>query len=93
MAQLVKHLALDFSSGHDLTVCKIEPHVWLCADSEEPAWDSLSLSTPPLLVLSLSLSFKLNKQQKKFKVLKSDKFFLEKHIHCQIKNFLHVFIF
>ena len=36
-----------------------EPHVGLCADSAEPARDSpspLSLSAPPLLALSLSLS-------------------------------------
>ena len=56
-------LTLDFSSGHDLTVHEFEPCVRLCADSVEPAWDSLSLSlslsAPPLLILSLSL--KLNK--------------------------------
>ena len=36
--------------------CEIEPRVRLCADSVEPAWDSLflSLSVPPLLVHSLS---------------------------------------
>ena len=73
MVQLVKHLAPDCSSGHDLTVVGsspvslgfgsghdlqvrgIEPHVRLCADSVEPAWDSLSsLSAPPLLMLPLS---------------------------------------
>ena len=32
-------------SGHDLTVCEIEPLIGLCEDSAEPAWDSLS---PPL---------------------------------------------
>ena len=53
MAQSVKHLTLDLSSGHDLIVRGIEPHVGLCADSSEPAWDSLSLSAP---ALSLSLS-------------------------------------
>ena len=41
MAQLVKRLTLDFSSGHDLMVCEIEPPIG--ADSVEPAWDSLSL--------------------------------------------------
>ena len=46
-AQLVKRLTLGFSSGHDLTVRGIEPRVQLCADTEEPAWDSLSLSGPP----------------------------------------------
>ena len=40
----VKCLTLDFGSGHDLTVHGAEPHVGLCTDSEEPAWDSCSLS-------------------------------------------------
>ena len=41
---------LDFSLGHDLTVRELEPHIGLCTDSVEPAWDSLSpsLSTSPL---------------------------------------------
>ena len=31
VAQLVKHLTLDFSSGHDLKVCGIKPRHWaLC---------------------------------------------------------------
>ena len=46
---------LDLSSGHDLTVHEIEPHVGLCADRGEPAWDSLSLCSPYLCSLSLSL--------------------------------------
>ena len=49
VAQLVKHLTLDISSGHDLTVGETEALIRLCADSVEPTWDSLSLS------LSLSL--------------------------------------
>ena len=53
MAQSVKHLALDFGSGHDLMVHESEPHNGLCNDSVEPAWDSVSLS------LSLSLSLPL----------------------------------
>ena len=54
MAQSVKGPTLDFSSGHDLTVGEIEEN---CADSLEPAWDSIlpSLSAPPLLMLSLFL--------------------------------------
>ena len=59
VAQMVKHPTLDFSSGHDLTVCEFERRVSLCADSVEPAWDSLSPSirpSPPALSLSLSLS-------------------------------------
>ena len=38
---------------HDPTVCEIEPRVGLCADSGEPAQDSLS-ALPPL-ILSVSL--------------------------------------
>ena len=53
MVQLVKHLTLDFSSGHDLGVCEFEPRIRLCVDGAEPAWDSLSLS--------FSLSLKINK--------------------------------
>ena len=55
MAQLVKHLTLDFSSGHDLMVHEFEPCIGLCDGSAEPAWDSLSpsLSAPPLLALYL----------------------------------------
>ena len=44
MAQSVKQPTLDFGSGCDLMVREIEPHVGLCANSVEPAWDSLSLS-------------------------------------------------
>ena len=46
----MKRPTLDFGSGHDLTVPELQPLVELCADSEEAAWNSLSLS------LSLSLS-------------------------------------
>ena len=68
MAQWVKHLTLDFGSGHDLTVHGvhgvhgINPRVWQCADSAKPAWDSLS--APSLLTFSLSLSAKINKTGK-----------------------------
>ena len=50
--------ACDFGSGHDLTVCGFKPRVGLCADSSEPASDSVSppLSAPPPLMLCLSLS-------------------------------------
>ena len=56
VAQLVGRLILDVSSGHDLTIRGTEPRVGLCADSVEPAWESLplSLSAPPPLTLSLS---------------------------------------
>ena len=58
MARMVKQPTLGFGSGHDLTDHEFEPHVGLCAGSEESAWDFLSpsLSAPPLLMLSLSLS-------------------------------------
>ena len=54
LAQSVKRLTLDFSSGHDLMVHGIEPPIELCAGGMEPAWDSFSpsLSAPPLLSLS-----------------------------------------
>ena len=41
-AQLVKHLTLDFGSGHDLTVCEFEPRIGLPAVSTEPNFDPLS---------------------------------------------------
>ena len=51
----------DFSSGHDLMVLGLEPHAWLCAESTEPALDSLSssLSAPTLLLCALSPSLSL----------------------------------
>ena len=54
VAQSVKHLTLDFGSGHDLIVCGLEPHPGLCAESVEPAWDSLSPSLPLLHSHTLS---------------------------------------
>ena len=56
VAQSIKCPTFDFS-GHDFMVHEFEPHIRLCADSVEPAWDSLSfpLSDPPH-PLSLSLS-------------------------------------
>ena len=55
---MVKHPALDFGSGRDLTVGESEPHVRLAAVSAELTWDPLSpsLFTPPPLALSLSVS-------------------------------------
>ena len=71
VAQSVKHLTLDVGSGRDLMVHEFKPHMGLCADGRESAWDyvSPSLSAPPPLVrmpahayaLSLSLSVKINK--------------------------------
>ena len=49
----LKRLTIGFGSGHDLAVPGTEIRVRLCADSMEPAWESLSpsLSTPALLSL------------------------------------------
>ena len=66
-APSVKRLTLDFGSGHDLTVHELESHVGLCADSVEPAWDSLSpsLRPSPVLVLWLSQTKEINNLKKK----------------------------
>ena len=50
----------NLGSAHDLTVCEFELRIGLCADSLEPASDSVSpsLSAPPLLALCLCLSLK-----------------------------------
>ena len=60
MAQSVQCPTLGFGSGHDLTARAFEPRIGLCADSVEPAWYSLSLSVslsaPPLLTCSPSVS-------------------------------------
>ena len=63
VAQFAKHLILDFGSGHDLIVWGIGPRVVLCADSAQPAWDSLSpcLSASPPFVHAFSLSLSQNK--------------------------------
>ena len=64
VAQSVKCLILDFGSGHDLTGHESEPCVGLCADSAEPAWDSLSPSLsapPPALVYPRFLFLSQNK--------------------------------
>ena len=68
VAQSVKHPILDFSSGHNLAVCELEPHVRLHAVRSEPAWNSLCLSLcicpSPVHTLALSLSLKINKLNK-----------------------------
>ena len=60
-ARSLKYPTLGFGSGHDLTVHEFEPCVGLCADSEEPAWDSLSLLLSVPLLHPFSLSLKINK--------------------------------
>ena len=54
VAQSVKHPTLGLGLGQDLTVCEFEPHIGLCADGAEPAWNSVSPSDLPLLVLCFS---------------------------------------
>ena len=54
VTQLVQHPTLEFGSGHDLKVCEFKPHVKLCADSVEPAWDSMSPSLSAPLMHSFS---------------------------------------
>ena len=64
MTWSVKRPTLGFGSSHDLTVCEIEPYVGLCTDIVEPAWASLSLAAPPLLMHLLSLKiYKLSFKQ------------------------------
>ena len=62
VVQWVKCPALDFGSGHYLTVSGLEPRFRLCVGSTEPAWGSasLSLSLPLSLPLFLPLSLKIN---------------------------------
>ena len=63
MAQLVKHLAVGFSSGHDLMVPGLESLVGLCADSVELLRIlSPSLCSSPVHMHVLSL--KINKLKK-----------------------------
>ena len=53
VAGSVKRPTLDLGSSLDLPVCGIEPHVGLCTDTVESAWDSVSpLSAPFLLSFS-----------------------------------------
>ena len=63
MAQSVKRPTLGFGPGHGPTVHEFEPQVGLCADSVEPAWDSLSpsLSLPRPCSSPLSLAPSQNK--------------------------------
>ena len=61
VAQLVKCPTLDFGSGHDLTVCGIEPYVCLHTDDARSTSDSLSLC-PPLLMVSHKINEHLEKE-------------------------------
>ena len=53
--------ALDLGSGGDLTVCGFEPRIRFCADSTEPAWDSLSFPLSPPFPCSCALFLSLSK--------------------------------
>ena len=68
MAQSVKCLSLDSSSGHDLVVREIKPHAGLCADSAVRSLVGIlslsSLCDPPLLLHSLKMN-KLKKTKTK----------------------------
>ena len=55
MVQSVKRLTVDLGSGHDLMIHEFKPHIGHCVNSMELAWDSPSLSVPPLLALYLPL--------------------------------------
>ena len=59
VAQLVKRPTLGFGLGHDLTVSEFKPPIRLHANGPLGIL-SPSLSDPPLLILSVSLS-KINK--------------------------------
>ena len=57
VAQSVEHPTLDFSSGRDLTVGEIEPHVGLCLTARVACWGaSHSLTLCPSFACDLSLS-------------------------------------
>ena len=61
MLQSVKPLTLDLSSGHNLMVREIEPHVGLCTEAGSLFGIlslPLSLPLPCSSVLSLSLKIK-----------------------------------
>ena len=55
VAQLVKHLTLDFGSGHDFAVLEIKPCFGLCTDSTERLLGILSL--PFCLPLARSCTY------------------------------------
>ena len=71
LSWLSNWLLISFSSGHDLTVHEIEPHVGLCAHRVEPAWNSLS---PPLCPSSAHMrSLPQNKYLKKINIIEEKK--------------------
>ena len=84
VVQSVEHPALGFSPGHDLMVCGLEPHIRLCIDSAEPAWDSASVFYSLPLLHSVSLKIKKNKKKNlkrggEAKMVEAWKFFCVSH--------------
>ena len=65
VARWVKLPTLGFGSGHDLQVGEFKPHLGLCIEREEPAWDSFPLSLTHSCSLYLSLKINRLKKQKK----------------------------
>ena len=63
VAQLVKHLTLDFGSGHDLMVHGIKPSTGLQADRAGPAQDTLSPSLSLSLFPSPACAFSLSQNK------------------------------
>ena len=62
VVQSIKQPTLDFGSGHHLTVHEFKPSLGLCAGGTELSWDSLSV--PPPVTFSLSLSLPLSQKNK-----------------------------
>ena len=71
VAQSLKHLALGFGSGRDLTVPEFKPHIRLCTHSVEPPWNFLSLALPCSLCLSEN-KYTLKKKKKAYEIMKRD---------------------
>ena len=53
VAQVIKHLTLDFGSGRDLTICEFDPHIGLWAETRSMLG---ILFAPPPLTHTLTLS-------------------------------------
>ena len=56
LGRLGIYLPLGLGSGHDLMVGDFEPCMGFCANSVQPAWDSVSLSLHPSSALSIALN-------------------------------------
>ena len=54
VTQSVMHLTLDFGSGHHLMILQFKPHVRLCADGAETAWDSFSPLSAASFILKIN---------------------------------------